>query len=192
MDCSTPGLPVYHQLPEFTQTHLHWVSDAIQASHPLLSPSPPAPKPLPASGSFPMSQLFEWGGQSIGVSVSTLVLPMNTQNWSPLEWTGWISFQSKGLSRVFSNSTVLTSYQRISEVALSCPTLCDPMECSLRGSSIHGIFQTRVLEWVAISFSRALPDPGIKPRSLALQADTLPSEPPGKQKPFLNLDLLIK
>ena len=61
---------------------------------------------LPASGSFPMSQLFTWGGQSIGVSASALVLPMNTQDWSPLGWTGWISFQSKGLSRVFSNTTV--------------------------------------------------------------------------------------
>ena len=61
---------------------------------------------LPASGSFPMSQLFEWGGQSTGVSVSTSVLPMNTQDWSPSGWTGWISFQSKGLSRVFSNTTV--------------------------------------------------------------------------------------
>ena len=61
---------------------------------------------FPASGSFPMSQLFTWGGQSIGVSVSASVLPMNTQNWSPLEWTGWISLQSKGLSRIFSNTTV--------------------------------------------------------------------------------------
>ena len=61
---------------------------------------------LPASGSFPMSQLFVWGGQSIGVSASASVLPMNTQDWSPLEWTDWISLQSKGLSRVFSNTTV--------------------------------------------------------------------------------------
>ena len=62
------------------------------------------PQSLPASGSFPMSQLFTWGGQSIGVSAS--VLPINTQDWSPLGWTGWISLQSKGLSRVFSNTTV--------------------------------------------------------------------------------------
>ena len=61
---------------------------------------------LPASGSFPMSQLFAWGGQSIGVSALASVLPVNTQDWSPLEWTGWISLQSKGLSRVFSNTTV--------------------------------------------------------------------------------------
>ena len=65
MNRSTPGLPVHHQLPEFTQTHVHQVGDAIQPSHPLSSPSPPAPNP---SGSFPVSQLFAWGGQSIGVS----------------------------------------------------------------------------------------------------------------------------
>ena len=61
---------------------------------------------FPASGSFPMSQFFTSGGQSIGVSASASVLPMNTQDWSPLGWTGWISLQSKGLSRVFSNTTV--------------------------------------------------------------------------------------
>ena len=99
MFCSMPGLPVHHQLPEFTQTHVHWVSDAIQPSHPLSSPSPPASKSFPTSESFPMSQLFTWGGQSIGVSASTSVLPMNTQDWSPLGWTGWISLQSKGLSK---------------------------------------------------------------------------------------------
>ena len=64
------------------------------------------PQTLPASGSFPMSQPFAWGGQSIRVSVSASVLPMNTQDCSPLGWAGWISFQSKGLSRVFSNTTV--------------------------------------------------------------------------------------
>ena len=64
------------------------------------------PKSLPASLSFPMSQLFTRGGQSIGVSASTSVLPVNTQDWSPLGWTGWISLQSKGLSTVFPNTTV--------------------------------------------------------------------------------------
>ena len=64
------------------------------------------PSTFPESGSFPMSQLFASGGQSIGVSASTSVLPMNTQDWSPLGWTGWISLQSKGLSRVLSNTTV--------------------------------------------------------------------------------------
>ena len=76
--------------------------------HPAISSSVPfsCPQSLPASGSFPMTQLFTWGGQSIGVSASASVLPMNTQDWSPLGWTGWISLQSKGLSRVFSNTTV--------------------------------------------------------------------------------------
>ena len=78
--------------------------------HPAISPSvipfSSCPQTLPASESFPMSQLFAWGGQSTGVSASASVLPMNTQGWSPLEWTGWISLQSKGLSRVFSNTTV--------------------------------------------------------------------------------------
>ena len=98
--------PVHHQLPEFTQTHVHWVSDAIQQSHPLSSPSPPTrPQSFPASASFQKRQLFASGGQSTGVSASISVLPMNTQDWS-LGWTGWISLQSQGLSRVFSNTTV--------------------------------------------------------------------------------------
>ena len=102
MNRSTPGFPVYHQLPEFTQTHVHRVSDTIQPSHPLSSPSPPVPNPSQHQ-SFPMSQLFAWGGQSTTVSA---FLPKKSQGWSPSEWTGWISLQSKGLSRVFSNSTV--------------------------------------------------------------------------------------
>ena len=80
-----------------------------QWCHPAISPSVvpfTCPQSLPASESFPMSQLFIWGGQSTGVSASTSVLPMNTRDWSPLGWTGWISLQSKGLSRVFSNTTV--------------------------------------------------------------------------------------
>ena len=104
MDCSRPGLPVHHQLPEFIQTHVHWVSDAIQP-YDLLAPSSPTFNLSQHQGLF-KCQLFTWGGQSIGVSVSASVLPMNTQDWSPLEWTGWISLQSKGLSRVFFNTTV--------------------------------------------------------------------------------------
>ena len=80
MNCSTPGLPVHHQLPEFTQTHVHRVSDAIQPSHPPSSPSPPAPQSLPELGSFPISQLSASGGQSIGVSASASALLMNTQD----------------------------------------------------------------------------------------------------------------
>ena len=99
IDCSIPGLPVHHQLLEFTQTHVHRVTDAIQPSHPLVVPFSSCPQSLPASGSFPMSQLFAWGSRSIRVSALASVLPMNTQDWSPLEWTGWISLQSKGLSK---------------------------------------------------------------------------------------------
>ena len=105
MNCSTPGLPVHRQLLEFTQTHVHRVGDAIQPSHPLSSPFLPAPNPSQHE-SFPMSQRFARSGQNSGVSASVSFLPKNTQDWSPLEWTGWISLQSKGLSRVFSNTTV--------------------------------------------------------------------------------------
>ena len=105
MNRSPPGLPVHHQLPESTQTHAHRVGDAIQPSQPVV-PFSSCPQSFPASGSFPMSQLFTSGGQSTGVSASASVLPMNTQDWSPLGWTGWTSLQSKGLSRVFSNSIV--------------------------------------------------------------------------------------
>ena len=105
MDCSKPGLPVHHQLPELAQTHVHRVGDAIRSCHPLSSPFPPA---------FSLAQhesLFQWVSSShqvakvLGISASASVLPMNTQDWSPLGWTGWISLQSKGLSRVFSNTT---------------------------------------------------------------------------------------
>ena len=75
-----------------------------------------------------------------------------------------------------------------SEVALSCPALCDHMDCSLPGSSIHGIFQARVLEWIAFPSPGDLPNPGIEPRSPALQADALSSEPPGKtEKRVVNM-----
>ena len=104
---STPGLPVHHQLPEFTQTHVHRVSDAIQPSHPLSSPSPLASNPSQHQS------LFQWVNSSHEVAKvlefhSALVsfLPKKSQGWSPSEWTGWISLQSKGLSRVFSNTTV--------------------------------------------------------------------------------------
>ena len=80
-----------------------WCHPAISSS---VIPFSSRPQSFPASGSFPMSQLFAWGGQSIGVSALVSVLSMNTQDWSPLGWTGWISLQSKGLSRVFSNTMV--------------------------------------------------------------------------------------
>ena len=80
-----------------------WCHPAISSS---VVPFFSCPQSLPASGSFPISQLFTWGGQNIGVSASASVLPMNIQDWSPLGWTGWISSQSRGLSTVFSNITV--------------------------------------------------------------------------------------
>ena len=83
------------------------IKSVMPSSHLIfVVPFSSCPQSLPASGSFPVSQLFAWGGQSIGVSASTSVLPMNTQDWSPLGGTGWISLQSKGLSRIFSNTTV--------------------------------------------------------------------------------------
>ena len=87
MDCSMPGFPSLHYLPEFAQTHVHWVSDAIQPSHCLSSPSPNL-QSLPASGSFQISQLFSSGGQSIGASASTTVLPKDSQGWFPVGWIG--------------------------------------------------------------------------------------------------------
>ena len=105
MNHSMPGLPVHHQLSESTQTLVQGVADAIPTISSSVVPFS-CPQSFPASGSFPMSQLFASGGRSIGVSASTSVLSMNTQDWSPLVWTGWISLQSKGLSRVFSNTTV--------------------------------------------------------------------------------------
>ena len=97
--CPSPTPGVYANPCPSSQ----WCHPAISSS---VVPFSSCPHSFPASGSFPMSQLFTWGGQSVGVSASTSVLPMNTQDWSPLAQTGWISLQSKGLSRVFSNTTV--------------------------------------------------------------------------------------
>ena len=97
--CPSPTPRVYPN----SRLSSRWCHPAISSS---VVPFSSCPQSLPASVSFPMSQLFAWGGQSIGVSALQSVLPMNTQDWSPLGWTGWISLQSKGLSRVFSNTTV--------------------------------------------------------------------------------------
>ena len=103
MDCSTPGLPVHHQPPEFNQTHVHCVCGAIKPSHPLSSPSPPALNLSQHQG------LFEWVSSSHQVAkVLEFQLQHQSFQWTlrTLGWTGWISLQSKGLSRVFSNTTV--------------------------------------------------------------------------------------
>ena len=102
MACSTPGLPVHHQLPKFTQTHVYWVSDAIQPSHPLLSPSPPA-SIFPSVRSFQMSQFFTSGGQSpanprileILKDLGLVLLFCKWRNWSP-EWE-YVSFDLEGI-----------------------------------------------------------------------------------------------
>ena len=116
MNRSTPGLPVHHQLPEFTQTHVHQASDAIQPSHPLSSPSPLAPNPSQHQS------LFQWVNSSHEVAKGLEF--KNTQDWSPLGWTGWISLQSKGLSRVFSNTTYI----------------CTPSLCLLLYTHTHTCF----------------------------------------------------
>ena len=105
MDHNTPGLPVHTNsrgLPKLMSIESVMASSHLILCHPLLY----CPQSFPASGSFQISQFFTSEGQSIGVSASTSGLPVNTQDWSPLGWTGWISLQSKGLSRIFSNTTV--------------------------------------------------------------------------------------
>ena len=96
--CPSPSPRVHSDSHPSSQ----WCHPAISSS---VVPFSSCPQSLP-SESFPLSQLFAWGGQSIGISALASVLPKNTQDWSPLEWTSWISLQSKGLSRVFSNTTV--------------------------------------------------------------------------------------
>ena len=103
MNCSLLGSSVVHYLPDFVQIHVHWIGDAVSLSHALLLPSRCALQSFPVSGSFLMSQFLTSGSQSTGSSAS--VLPVNIQGWFPLALTGLISLQSKGLSRVFSNTT---------------------------------------------------------------------------------------
>ena len=134
MNHCTPGLPVYHQLLEFTQTHVHWVCDAMQPSYPLSSPSLPALN-LSQHQSFQKSQLFTSGGQSIGVSASTSVFPMNTQDWSPLGWTGWISLKSRDSQE----SSPAPQFKNINSLVLSFlhgPTL----------TSIHDYWKNHSLD----------------------------------------------
>ena len=109
MNYSTLGFPVLHYFLEFAQFHVHCVNNAIQPSHPIV-PFSSYLQSFPTSGSFPVSQFFASGGQSIGASASASVLPMNIQGWFPLGLTGWISLLSKGLSRVFP-STTFQKYQ---------------------------------------------------------------------------------
>ena len=104
MDCSTPGFPVHHQLPELAQTQVHWVS--VPSNHLILyHPLFLLPSIFPSTGVFSNESVLHIRSPNIGESASASVLPMNIQDWFPLGWTGWISLLSKGFSRVFSNIT---------------------------------------------------------------------------------------
>ena len=148
MDCIIRGFPVLHQLPELAQTHpLSW------RCHPTISffviPFSSYLQSFPASGSLLMSQLFVSGGPSIGVSASASVLSMNVQDWFPLRLIGLISLLSKGLSGVFSRTSVRRHQffgiqpsliiAAAAKLLQSCPTLCDPIDGSPPGSSVPGI-----------------------------------------------------
>ena len=100
MNCSMPGFPVPHHFPEFAEVHVHWISDAIQPSHPL-SPSSSCPQSFPASGSFPVSQLFASGGQNIGASASASALAKSIQGWFPLRLTCLISLIPRNAQESF-------------------------------------------------------------------------------------------
>ena len=122
MDCSISGFSVLHYLLEFAQTHVHWVGDAIQPSQSSVAPFTSCPQSFPALRSFPVSQLFILGHQSIEASSSASVLPMNIQGWFPLGLTGLISLLSKELSRVFFSITIW-KHQFFSAQPSLCPTL---------------------------------------------------------------------
>ena len=113
MDCSIPGFPVHHQLPERAQTHVHQVSDPTISSS--VVPFSSCLQSFPASGSFPMSQFFVPGGQTIGASASASVLSMSIQDWFPLRLTGLISLLSKGLRHIINcyKLNTLTSWAYI-------------------------------------------------------------------------------
>ena len=135
MNCSTPALPVHHQLLEFTQTHVHWVSNAIQSSHPLSSPSPSTFNSSQHQGLFRSVLHIRWPKYwSFSFSIS----PSNKYSGLiSLGWTGWITMLSKGLSRVFSNTTVQKESVQYSSVTQLCLPLCDPMNCRLPGLPVH-------------------------------------------------------
>ena len=141
MDCSMPGFSVHHQLPEFTQTHVHWVGDAIQPSHSLSSPSPPAFNLSQHQGLFQWVSFFASGGQSTGGSASTSGLPMNTQDWSPLGWTGW----SPCCPRDSQESSPTPQFRSINSSALSF--LYSPTLTSIHDYWKNQSFDKRDLCW---------------------------------------------
>jgi len=142
MDCSTPGFPVHHQLLEPTQIHVHWVSDTVQPSHPLSSHSPVF-QSFPASGSVSYN------------STSLMYERFNLLTQAP-------SKGSKSKHYHIGHSVCVSTQ--------SCLTFCNPMDCSPPGSSVRGIFQARILEWLPFPSPEALLDPGIEPTFLASPA----------------------
>ena len=113
MDCSMPGFPVLHFLPEYSNSCplSQWCHPTISSS---ATPFSSCSESFPASGSYTMSCLFPWGGQSIGASASASVLPKNIQGWFPLQLAGWISLQSKGLSSLLQHHSSKASVLRCS------------------------------------------------------------------------------
>ena len=144
MNRSMPSLSIYHQIPESSQTHFHCVGDVIQPSHPLSSHSPPAlnlsQHQYGLKDTFPTSQLFVSGGQSIGDSVSTSVLLMNTQDWYPLGWTGWNPCSPRGSQE--SSPTPQFKSINSSELSLFLQS----------GSHIHIWLVEKLLPWLAGPF----------------------------------------
>ena len=134
MNHSTPGLPVHHQLPEFTQTHVHRVGDAIQPSRPLSFPSPPALNPSQHQSLFQQVNSSHEVAKVLEFQLQHQSFQLISQDWSPLGWTGWFTAAKSFQSRL---------------------TRCDPIDGSPPGSPVPGILQARTLKWVAISFSNA-------------------------------------
>ena len=159
MNCSTPTPGVYSNPCSLSQ----WCHPAISSS---VTPFSSCLQSFPASGSFQMSQLSASGGQSIGVSALTSVLPMNNQDWFPLGWTGWISLQSRGLSRVFSKILFQTS---------------------VRGLNIHGNIFTNFKLLPFLMLHPSCPKPASFSRSPILPQVILPLE----EHAFLNLNLFF-
>ena len=122
--CCTPGFPVFHYLPEFAQTHVHWLGDAIQPSHPLSSPSPLAFNLSQHQGLFPVIWLFALCSQSIGTSASATVLPINIQGWFPWGLTGCISWLSKGLKSLLQHHSSKAAILQCSAFLLSSAHIC--------------------------------------------------------------------
>ena len=138
MDCSTPGFPVHHQLLELAQTNScpssWWCHPTISSS---VVPFSSCLQSFPASGSFPMSEFFASGGQSIGVSVLASVLPMNIQDWFPLGWTGWISLQQGNLKSLL---------QHLRFKSIHCSALSFLYSPTL--TSIHDYWKNHTFDWM--------------------------------------------